>query len=291
MATLYTQIDSNIRKTWLLVAVFSLLMATIGWAISYYYNDWAFVVFMGGFAFFQTFVSYYYSDKIIMFSFGAQEMKKEENIEIWRIVENLAITAGLPMPKIFIVKSDQPNAFATGRNKENSAIAITTGLLEKLEKSELEGVIAHEMAHIGNQDILLQTIIVGLIGILSVIAQIVSRGSFRRSDRDESPGILGIIAFVFIILSPLIGRLIQFAVSRKREFLADATGALLTRYPEGLASALQKISSDKSEMKNANSGTEHLFIANPFKENKLLGLFSTHPPIEERIKALRSMSI
>jgi len=292
MATLYTQIDSNNRKTWLLIALFSLVVISIGWAISYYYGNNVFLIFAIGLAIFQTFFSYWYSDKLIMASFSAQPIEKKDNPELYRIVENLIITAGLPMPKVFIINTPQINAFATGRNADNAAIAVTTGLLERLEKPELEGVISHELAHIGNKDILLQTIIVGLIGLISIIADMFFRGGFRNDrddNRDNNP--LAILSIIFIILSPLIGRLIQFSISRKREFLADATGALLTRYPEGLASALEKISQDKSEFKKASNGTEHLFIANPFKGKKFIGLFSTHPPIEERIAVLRGMDI
>ncbi|HNZ83895.1 MAG TPA: M48 family metallopeptidase [Candidatus Pacearchaeota archaeon] len=290
MATLYTQIDSNNRKTWLLMALFSLVVISVGWAISYYYGNNAFLFFATGLAIFQTFFSYWYSDKIIMASFAATPIKKDDNPELYRIVENLAITAGLPMPKVYIINTQQINAFATGRDEKNAAIAVTTGLLEKLEKPEIEGVISHEMAHIGNKDILLQTVIVGLIGVISIIGEMFFRGGFnndRDNDRNNSP--LAIVAIIFIVLSPLIGRLIQFSVSRKREFLADSTGALLTRYPEGLARALEKISEDKVEFKKANTGTEHLFIANPFRGEKIANFFSTHPPIEERIKALRNL--
>lgn len=290
MATLYTQIDSNNRKTWLLMALFSLVVISVGWAISYYYGNNAFLFFATGLAIFQTFFSYWYSDKIIMASFAATPIKKDDNPELYRIVENLAITAGLPMPKVYIINTQQINAFATGRDEKNAAIAVTTGLLEKLEKPEIEGVISHEMAHIGNKDILLQTVIVGLIGVISIIGEMFFRGGFnndRDNDRNNSP--LAIVAIIFIVLSPLIGRLIQFSVSRKREFLADSTGALLTRYPEGLARALEKISEDKAELKKANTGTEHLFIANPFRGEKIANFFSTHPPIEERIKALRNL--
>lgn len=290
MATLYTQIDSNNRKTWLLMALFSLVVISVGWAISYYYGNNAFLFFATGLAIFQTFFSYWYSDKIIMASFAATPIKKDDNPELYRIVENLAITAGLPMPKVYIINTQQINAFATGRDEKNAAIAVTTGLLEKLEKPEIEGVISHEMAHIGNKDILLQTVIVGLIGVISIIGEMFFRGGFnndRDNDRNNSP--LAIVAIIFIVLSPLIGRLIQFSVSRKREFLSDSTGALLTRYPEGLARALEKISEDKVEFKKANTGTEHLFIANPFRGEKIANFFSTHPPIEERIKALRNL--
>jgi heat shock protein HtpX len=292
MATLYTQIDSNIRKTWLLIALFSFVLVGIGWALDQYYGDSAFLIFAVIITAVQTFVSYQYSDKIAMFSFNAKPLEHDQNVELFHLVENLAITAGLPMPKIYIINSEQPNAFATGKDPRHASIAITTGLIEKLDKTELEGVLAHEMSHIGNRDILLQTVIIGLVGITNIIARMFFRGMGRRSnDNDNGGGIFAIIAIFLIILSPLIAQLIQLAISRKREFLADANGAMLTRYPEGLASALEKIANDESELKQANTATAHLFIASPFKGKGLSNLFSTHPPIRQRIAMLRMMNI
>ena len=222
----------------------------------------------------------------------AKEVKKEDNPELYRIVENLCIGAGLPLPKIYIINEDQPNAFATGRDKNHAVIAVTRGLLERLERVELEGVIAHELAHIGNKDMLLQTITVTLVGFVAILSDWflrLSRFSYKR-EREKGSEILFIFAILAAILSPIAAQLIHFAISRKREFLADATGALITRYPEGLARALEKIASYPYSMKVASNATAHLFIVNPFRGSKIANLFSTHPPIEERIKALREMS-
>ena len=220
-------------------------------------------------------------------------IEKKDNPELYRIVENLCIAAGLPMPKIYIIEEDQPNAFATGRDKEHAVVAVTRGLLERLEKAELEGVIAHELAHIGNKDMLLQTITVTLVGFVAILSDWflrMSRFSFKR-EREKESEILFIFAILASILAPIAAQLIHFAISRKREFLADATGALITRYPEGLARALEKIASYPHSMKFASNAIAHLFIVNPFRGSKIANLFSTHPPIEERIKALREMNL
>jgi heat shock protein HtpX len=226
---------------------------------------------------------------------GAKEATHDEYTDLYNIVENLSITAGLPMPKIYIIVDASPNAFATGRDKEHAVVVVTTGLLQILNKVELEGVISHELSHIGNRDILLSTVVVVLVGFISLLANMFMRGGLRRgNDKNEnSNGIIMIIGIIFIILSPIIAKLIQLAISRKREFLADASGVLLTRYPDGLASALQKISNANIPMKNPNQATAHLYISNPFggAGKKVASLFSTHPPIEERIKALSGMDI
>jgi heat shock protein HtpX len=233
---------------------------------------------------------------------GAHEIKKTDNPELWNLVENLAITAGLPMPKVYIIQDPVPNAFATGRDPEHASVAVTTGLMERLDKNELQGVVAHEMSHVGNYDIRLMMIVAILVSVIALISDIFIRSrwlSFGRSRDDNNgggnlQGILMIVALVAAILAPFIAMIIQLAISRKREFLADASGALLTRYPEGLASALEKISVYSAPMQKVSSATEHLFIANPLGEGKKVKkqsyfakLFSTHPPIEERVKALR----
>ena len=234
---------------------------------------------------------------------GAQLIEKKDNPELYRIVENICITAGLPTPKIYIINEAQPNAFATGRDKNHAVVAVTAGLLAKLNKPELEGVIAHELSHIGNKDMLLQTMVVILVGVVAMMSNLFLRFSFwgggRRSNDDRESGQLGLILFAFgivaAILAPLAATLIQLAISRKREFLADADGALLTRYPQGLASALEKISSDPNPMRSANDSTAHLYIASPFRGKQLQSwftkLFSTHPPTEERVKALLEMNV
>lgn len=233
---------------------------------------------------------------------GAKEIDHETNRELYHIVENLCITAGLPTPKIYIINDTAPNAFATGRDPKHAVVAVTAGLLQKLEKSELEGVIAHELSHIGNRDILLATLVTVMVGMVVLLADWFRRWSFfggHRRDDNKGGGQLGLIlmiaAIILSILAPLFAYLMQFAISRKREFLADAGGALLTRYPDGLARALEKISADHEPLEVANRATAHLYIASPFKEfaGKKVGfltrMFMTHPPIEERIAALRGM--
>ena len=241
--------------------------------------------------------SYYYSDKIILGMSNAKQIQKKDNPELFRTVENLCIGDGLPMPKIYIIQDSAPNAFATGRDPKHAVVCATTGILEKLNKAELEGVIAHELSHIKNFDIRLMAIVVILVGTIALLADIFMRSVWfkgrDREDRGNSQAIFMLIGIVLAILSPIIATLIQLAISRKREFLADASGVLLTRYPEGLASALEKISRDREPLEAANNATAHLYIVNPFKGKEiksfLAGLFNTHPPIEDRIKILRSM--
>ena len=297
MATLYTHADSNIRKTWILLTLFLVLIIGLGWFFSYVLDNSVFLIFAIILSIVQSFASFWYSDKIVLAMTGAKEIQKKDNPELYRIVENLAITAGLPAPKIYIINEAQPNAFATGRDEKHAVIAVTTGLLEKLEKIELEGVIAHELSHIGNKDMLLGTVIVVLVGIVALLSRMFLRISFysggrRKRDKNSSAGIIMILGPIGAILAPVVAVLIQLAVSRKREYLADATGALLTRYPEGLARALEKISQDRTPLRTADTSTAHLYISNPFKEkNWLAGLFSTHPPVKERLKALRGMKV
>jgi len=290
--TLYTQADSNIRKTWILIFIFVIFIIGLGWIFSYQFDDPAILILAVIFAFFQSFISYWFSDKIILSLTKAQLIKKDDNPELYRIVENLCITAGLPVPKIYITPEVQPNAFATGRDKDHAVIAVTQGLLQKLDKTELEGVVSHELAHIGNKDMLLMTIVVVLVGFIAILSNWLLRfmrfgGGNRKSGRGG--GVFLIIGLILAILSPLVVKLIQLAISRKREFLADASGALLTRYPKGLANALEKISADKTPLQTASDVTAHLYISSPLKGNKISGLFLTHPPIEERIKILREM--
>lgn len=245
--------------------------------------------------------SYWFSDKIALAVNGAKEADSKEFLELHRLVENLAITAGLPKPKIYIMNDPAPNAFATGRNKNHAAVAFTTGILERLDRSELEGVVAHELAHIGNKDILLQSVVAVLVGSIAMIADWLIRVSmWGGRDSDNKHPLFAILGIVFMILSPIIATLIQLAISRRREFLADATGALMTRYPEGLANALHKISDYHGPMSRVNKATAHMFLSNPLggdanrdgipdKEQKvswLAKMFSTHPPVQERIAAL-----
>jgi len=295
MATLYTYAESNTRKTFALITFFLLLLIFIGWLFSYVLDSPIIIWIVSAFSIFTSIGSYWFSDKIVISMTGAKPIQKQDNPEIYRLVENLCIAAGLPLPKIYILNESQPNAFATGRDANHAVIAVTTGLLEKLEKTELEGVIAHELSHIGNKDMLLQTIVVVFAGIIAALSRTFLRIGLRGGGGDRKKGGLILLAVIAAILAPLAATLIRLAISRKREFLADASGALLTRYPEGLARALEKISADPNPLKVASPSTAHLFISSPFKDEEkkhwLTGLFMTHPPIEERIKALRDLKI
>jgi heat shock protein HtpX len=288
---LYKEQDTNIFKTWLLVTLFFVFIIGVGWIFAQAYGNSAILYIAVVFSVLMNIVSYWYSDKIVLSMAGAKPADHDNHQELYHLVENLAITAGLPMPKLYIIEDPAPNAFATGRNKEHAVVAVTTGLLARLDKTELEGVIAHELSHIGNRDILLSTVVVVLVGFVAIISNIFMRsmwfGGGRRDDR-EGGGLMIVIGIVAAILAPISATLIQLAISRKREFLADASGALLTRYPEGLASALAKISQYQQPMKKANPATAHLYIANPFggAAKGMAKLFMTHPPVEERIKAL-----
>lgn len=297
MASLYSTQSSNIWKTWLLMSMFFIIVIFLGWFLSYYYNSPDILIVAVLFSFGMNFVSYWYSDKIVLSISGAREASKKEFYDLYTSVENLAITSGLPMPKVYVIEDASPNAFATGRNEKHATVAFTTGLLNILNKAELEGVIAHELAHVKNKDILLQSVVVVLVGLITLLSDFFIRATFFGGrDRDsKAGGVLLIIGIVLLILSPIIGMLIQLAISRKREFLADATGALMTRYPDGLASALQKISSHAQPLQKANHATAHLFISDPYKERDEEGkakmsffhkLFLTHPPVEERVSAL-----
>lgn len=294
MSSLYTQQEKNIRRTYILFAAFLILIIGLGWIFSYIFNNQAILYIAVIFSVFSSILSYWHSDKIALALTGAKPIKKEDNSYLWNMVENLCITAGLPMPKLYIIPEKQINALATGRNPKNAAIAVTEGALEKLENEELEGVLAHELAHIGNRDILVSTIAVILGGIISILSDFFLRMMFwGRRDRNNGSGPLLIIGIILAILAPLGALLMQLAISRRREFLADASGALLTRYPEGLARALEKIKNDSLSMKRASDATAHLWISNPFKGKTFFihKLFMTHPPIEERIKILREMSV
>ncbi len=297
MPTLYTLRESNVRKTFLLITIFLLFIIFLGWLFGYIFDNSFILIGAVIFSVITSFSSYWYSDKLVLSLARAKPIKKKDNPELYRIVENLCIAAGLPLPKIYIINEEQPNAFATGRNPEHGVVAVTRGLLEKLERSELEGVIAHELSHIKNRDTLLQTVVVVLVGIVAIASDWLLRatlwGGYRRK-REQGPWIM-LLALLSAICAPLIATIIRLAISRKREFLADASGALLTRYPEGLARALEKIANDSTPMRTATTATAHLYIENPFKGEKKVDwftrLFMTHPPVEERIKALLQLKI
>ncbi|MDD2584651.1 MAG: M48 family metallopeptidase [Bacteroidales bacterium] len=306
MASLYTHSDSNKRKTWLLMTGFFLFIVIVAYIFSVNFNSLEIVYFAIALSIFLNIFAYYNSHKFVLSMSAAKELDADSSLEakeIYRLVENLCITAGLPLPKIYIINDDAPNAFATGRDAKHSVVALTTGLIAKLDRTELEGVIAHELSHIGNRDILLATIVTVMVGMVVMLADLFRRWSIfggrdgNREGAEESKGKLAftILAIVFSILAPIFAYLMQFAISRKREFAADADGALLTRNPEGLARALEKISSHPSPMKKVNQATAHLFIASPLKEDTakkgfLAKAFMTHPPVEERVNKLRGLA-
>lgn len=290
---------SNIRKTWLLFVACFVVIIGIGWLLSYIYQDTTILYIAVIISIGMNIIAYWKSDTIALASYNAQEADKNTYREIYRIVENLSITAGIPQPRVYIIENDSPNAFATGRNPKHAAIALTTGIINRLEKNELEGVIAHELSHVRNYDTLVMTVVVVLVGVLSIIANIFMRASFfgggRNRDNNQEGGnyIMMIIGLAAIIIAPIVGTLLQLAISRKREFVADASAVLLTRYPEGLAHALEKISTSQP-FEKSKQATAHLFIVNPLhldaeepaKVSFFTKLFMTHPPIEERIRLL-----
>jgi heat shock protein HtpX len=275
-------------------AVF-LVVIGLGWFFSYYFQNPTILIFFALFAIVLQIVSYWYSDKIVLTLAGAREATRAEYFDLYTVVENLSITAGLPMPKVYVVEDPAPNAFATGRDKDHAVVCATTGLIQILDRSELEGVIAHELSHIGNRDMLVSTVVVVLVGFISIISDVFMRsllwgGMRRNDDREGNAGsIIMVVGIIFAILAPVIGMLMQLAISRKREYLADASGALLTRYPEGLANALRKIGQYSQPLRHQSSTIAHLYIADPTGGKKISGLtklFMTHPPIGDRIKAL-----
>lgn len=299
MATLYTHQDQNVRKTWFLMSVFFVVVIGIAWMFSYILKNPSILYFGVVFSVGMNIWSYWYSDSLVIKMSGAHPATREQYFDLWNAVENLSITAGLPMPKLYVIDDQSPNAFATGRDKEHAAVAVTTGLLTLLNKTELEGVIAHELSHIGNRDILLGTVVVVLVGFIAIMSDMFLRtAGWGGSDRNRDNRLqmfLMIGGVVLAILAPIIAQLIKLSISRKREFLADASGALLTRYPEGLASALEKISAYPVGLERVSTATAHLYIANPLKDGKAVSfmskLFATHPPAEERIAVLRGMGV
>lgn len=302
MATLYTQQGANIRKTWFLMAIFLSIVIAIGYFVAWYVGNPLVLYIAVIFALVMNVSSYWFSDTLVIKMTGAKPVTRESHMELWNVVENLSIAAGLPMPKLYIVDDPAPNAFATGRDPEHAAVAATTGLLQILDRTELEGVMAHELSHIGNRDMLVSTVAVVLAGFIAILADLLLRsmmfGGNNNNDNGRAGAIFLILGIVGILLAPFAAQLIQMAISRKREYLADASGALLTRYPEGLASALEKISSHSRPMQRANTATAHLFISDPFAgsnkrslKQKLSTLFQTHPPAEDRIRILRGMDV
>jgi heat shock protein HtpX len=297
--TLYQQRSRNAWRTALLMSVFLAIVVAIGYFVSYYYQSPVILYAAIGFAVFMNFYSYWFSDRQVLSMTKARPATREDFFDFYTVTENLTITAGMPMPKLYVIDDPAPNAFATGRNEKHAVVAATTGLLSMMSRPEIEGVIAHELSHVRNRDILVMTVAVVLAGFLAIIADLFMRMSFYRSGRDDNGragGILLIVGIVAIVLAPIAAQLIQLAISRRREFLADASGALLTRYPEGLASALAKIESYGRPMRKVSNATAHLFIGDPHGSPKgrkmdwINRLFSTHPPTEARIRALLGKS-
>ncbi len=289
---MYEQITSNKRRTWLLILSFLVLLWLLAYLISKATGNPGVLFYIGVFAIGYAAISYFSSAKMALAINRASEIQKKDDPRLWRTVENLAITDGLPMPKVYIVDDPAPNAFATGRDPNHSAVCATTGLLKIMDDNELEGVIAHELGHVQNYDIRVNTIAFALVGVVSLIADFFLRWSFFSGDeRENNNQLLMILALVAAILAPLAAVMLQLAVSRRREYLADATGALTTRFPEGLANALEKIEKFGSPAKVQNTSTAHMFLVNPLKNRSFLNLFSTHPPIEARIEALREMKL
>lgn len=298
---MYSEITSNKRKSVLLMMIFITIIIGLGYVFSRAQGDhtyagvWIAIII----SLFSTLISYFQGDKIALWTSGARPIEEEENKYVYRLVENLSITNGLPIPKIYLIDDPAINAFATGREPLLASIAITKGAIEKLKNEELEGVIAHELSHIKNYDIRFMTLVAVLVGAISIMAQIFLRSQFwfggsRRRDNENGGQLMAIfmiIGIILAILSPIIAELIKLAISRRREYLADASGALATRYPEGLANALEKIKAENLPLQRASSATAHLFLANPFKSNSVLNLFSTHPPLDDRIKRLREMAV
>lgn len=297
--SIYTHIAKNKRDTFFIMLSFIIIISAIGWLIGEFWaGDGVFftgiaLVFSG----LSSFFSYYYSDKLVLNIVKAQEVKPEDSEYLHNLVENLSIASGLPKPKIYITPDRALNAFATGRDPEHAVICVTQGIVETLDKRELEGVLAHEMSHIGNYDIRLMSIVTVLVGTVALMSDWFTRGivwgggsrrSNSRSDGGGS-GIMLIVGILLLVLSPIVATLIKLAVSRNREYLADATGAMITRNPHALASALTKISQSPMELAHAHNATAHMYISNPFKNGQLANLFSTHPPAQERIRRLMSM--
>lgn len=290
----YDEISSNKRNSVLLIFLVVVFIALLGYFVGLLYDAslaFIFFIFAIFIAMIQIIASYYYSDKIVLASVNARPATRDEHRYLMNVVEGLSIAAGIPKPRVYVIDNPDINAFATGRNPENAVIVVTTGMLKKLNRSEIEGVIAHEMSHIRNYDILFASLVAVLIGIISIVAQLALRNMWfrNRDDRGKGSGILVVVGLIFAILAPISAKLVQLAISRRREYLADASGVQLTRYPDGLADALEKIKKENRGRLKTSDAVAHLFISNPLKGFKVSGLFSTHPPIEDRIKKLKAM--
>ncbi len=298
---LYSNQSANIRTTWFMMTGFLLVVIAIGFVLSYMYSNPSLLYGAIALSLLMNVGAYWFSDKVVLSMANAEPVEsKDAYPELWNTLENLCITAGLPMPRLYVINDPAPNAFATGRNKDHAVVAVTTGLLPLLSKSELEGVLAHELAHIGNRDMLLQTVIVVFAGVISLVGDMALRISmFGGGNSERKNPLFLILGIAAIILAPIAATIIRLAISREREFLADATGALITRYPEGLASALEKISNFHQPMKVQHQAIAHLFISDPTGVNDISEarehekvsfiqkMFMTHPPLQERVERLR----
>lgn len=289
---MYQQISSNKRRTAYLMVSFLILLAVLGWLIGRYTGNPGMLFYFGLFAIGYSLISYFNGAKMALAVNGAREIQKSDDPRLWRMVENLSIADGLPMPRVFIMDDPAPNAFATGRKPDKSVVCATSGLLRIMDDKELEGVIAHELGHVKNYDIRVNTLAFALVGVISLIADFFLRMSFWGFGRDEEESnnaVLAALVIVAAILAPLAASLIQLAISRRREYLADATGAMTTRYPEGLESALAKLEQVNTAPRRQNTSTAHMFFVNPLRGHSVMNLFSTHPPIPDRIAALKKM--
>jgi heat shock protein HtpX len=288
---MYTEIARNKRKTWLIIALFGVIIGLLGWIVSNLYGQPYFLYLGFIIAGVYALIQYFAAAKLALAMNGAKEVTKKQEPRLYRTVENLSITTGMPMPKVYIIEDPAPNAFATGRDPKHAVVAASRGLLDIMDDTELEAVMAHEMGHVKNYDIRVMMIVFGLVSAIGLIADMIFHMFFWNSNDERSPNplfiVLGIAA---AILAPIVATLVQLAVSRRREYLADSTGALTTRHPEGLARALEKIRDHGSAMKRQNTATAHLFFANPLKGKGIAKFFSTHPPIEDRIQRLRNMN-
>lgn len=293
--TLYTHATENRVKTWFYLFLYMTLLLGLGWLVSWYFGSPDILLIAAVIVLIQGIISYQFSDKIALLVSRARPLNHSEYAEVYEVMDNLAITAGLPRPKLYLIEDSALNAFATGKDPTHASIVVTSGLLEQLNKNELAGVLAHELSHVGNEDIRLMSMVMIMAGLIALISDLFLRNVFWGRNRDDSSGsrssaVLAVVAIVLALLAPLAATLMQLAISRKREFLADATGVLLTRYPEGLISALRKLEADKEPLEAANKATAHMYIKNPLPGGFLATLFSTHPSIEDRISALQKGS-
>ncbi len=286
---MYSEIASNKRRSVIMLLLFLLVAAGVAFVFDKYSGSLGYTVVILAFAVAYAVFGYITGGRVSLALNGAQEIQKKDDPRLWRMVENLAITDGLPMPRVYIIDDPAPNAFATGRDPKHAAVCVTQGLLDIMDDEELQGVLAHELGHVKNYDIRVAMLAFALTAIISILADVILRMAWFRNDERENNQVFFVLGIVAAILAPIIATLIQLSVTRKREYLADATGALTTRYPEGLASALEKIQQSGSVLRRQNTATAHFFFANPLKGHSITNLFSTHPPIEDRIKRLRAM--